>query len=104
LLALRAAGQISIEEIVSLPSSFERTVYRFDLWEPSPPNFSTRIPLHSDARLPFNFFDDVPFEGEAVVRGYGKPSGSDVVRTRVGSDGVFAGSPDAGREIVTLCV
>jgi hypothetical protein len=73
----------------------------FNLWESSP-DFSTHIPSHSDARLSFNLFGDVPFEGESVVQGCGKPSSGYVVRTRVGSDGVFAGSPDAGREIVIL--
>jgi hypothetical protein len=68
----------------------------FNLWESSPPDFSTRIPFHSNARLPFNLFDDVPFEGESVVRSCGKPSSGYVVRMRVGSDSVFAGSSDAG--------
>lgn len=43
-------------------------------------------------------------EGVSLERGCGEPSGDDVVRTRVGSDGMSTGLPDAGGEIVTLRV
>ena len=43
-------------------------------------------------------------EGITLERGHGEPSGDDVVGTRVGSDGVSAGLPDASGEVVTIRV
>jgi len=43
-------------------------------------------------------------ESEILERGCSEPSGDDVVRTRVGGDGVSAGLPDASSEVITLRV
>ena len=43
-------------------------------------------------------------EAVTLERGRGEPSGSDVIGTRAGSDGMLAGLPDTGGEIVTLRV
>jgi len=71
---------------------------------PSPPDIPTGIRFHSNARLPFRLSYDMPLEGVSLERGCGKPSGDDMVGARVGSDGVSAGLPDAGGEVVTLRV
>ena len=46
----------------------------------------------------------MPLKGKILERGGGEPSGNNVIRTRVGSDGVPTGLPDAGREVVALSV
>lgn len=51
-----------------------------------------------------DFSDDVSLKSETLERGSSEPSGNDVVGTRVGSDGVSTGLPDAGGEVVTLRV
>lgn len=67
-----------------------------------PPNVPACIRFHGNTRLPFGLFDDVSLEGEGIIRGRGEPSGDDVIRTRVGGDGVSAGLPYTGRNIMTL--
>src|SRR6266478_4900519 len=66
-----------------------------------PPDVPTRILFHGNAWLPFNLSDDMSLEGITLERCCGESSGDDVVRTRVGSDGMSAGLPYAGGEIVT---
>ena len=44
------------------------------------------------------------FQDPNIERGYGEPSCDDVIGTRVCSDGMSTGLPDAGCEIVTLRV
>jgi len=69
-----------------------------------PPDLATGIRLYSNACLPLGLPDDMSFEGERLERGRSEPSGDDVVRTRVGGNGVSAGLPDTGSEVVTLRV
>lgn len=72
--------------------------------KPLPSDVPAGIWFHGNACLALSLSDDMSLENVGLEGCCGKPSGDDVVRTRVCGNGVSPGLPDTGGEIVALRV
>ena len=64
-----------------------------------PPDLATLVPLDAQAALALDLLEAPALEIVELVRGGGEAHRADVVRARVGLDGVCAALPDACCEV-----